>query len=90
MKVEVVFALPGREFSACVTLPDGADVAAAVEAAQATGAFEEADLSLSVAVAVFGEVVGRDRRLDDGDRVELLRPLEHDPKDARRQRAREK
>ncbi len=42
------------------------------------------------AVAIFGERVERDARLRDGDRVELLRPLLIDPKDARRRRARPK
>lgn len=41
-------------------------------------------------VAIFGERVERDARLHDGDRVELLRPLLIDPKDARRRRARHK
>ena len=41
-------------------------------------------------VAIFGERVERDARLHDGDRVELLRPLLIDPKDARRRRARPK
>jgi putative ubiquitin-RnfH superfamily antitoxin RatB of RatAB toxin-antitoxin module len=38
--------------------------------------------------AVFGERVGMDTVLDDGDRLELLQPLLVDPKEARRRRAR--
>jgi putative ubiquitin-RnfH superfamily antitoxin RatB of RatAB toxin-antitoxin module len=39
-----------------------------------------------VAYAVFGLRVDGDALLRDGDRVELLRPLLADPKEARRQR----
>jgi putative ubiquitin-RnfH superfamily antitoxin RatB of RatAB toxin-antitoxin module len=38
-------------------------------------------------VGIFGEICGRDRRLQDGDRVELYRSLIVDPKAARRARA---
>ncbi|MGO4781918.1 RnfH family protein, partial [Lysobacter sp. 2RAB21] len=37
--------------------------------------------------AVFGVKAAADTRLRDGDRVELLRALQIDPKDARRRRA---
>ena len=38
-------------------------------------------------MAVFGVRAESDAVLRDGDRVELLRPLQADPKDARRRRA---
>lgn len=41
----------------------------------------------AVAVAVFGVLAGLRDVLRDGDRVELLRPLLIDPKQARRRRA---
>lgn len=40
-------------------------------------------------VALYGKQVDRDRELEDGDRVEILRPLQQDPKDRRRSLARE-
>ena len=39
------------------------------------------------AYAVFGVKAALDKPLDEGDRVELLRPLQLDPKEARRRRA---
>jgi putative ubiquitin-RnfH superfamily antitoxin RatB of RatAB toxin-antitoxin module len=39
-------------------------------------------------VLAFGRRVSLDTPLADGDRVEILRPLAADPKEARRQRAR--
>ena len=38
-------------------------------------------------VGVFGERVAGDRLLEDGDRVEIYRTLDVDPKEARRLRA---
>jgi len=64
-------------------LPEGATVE---DALKASGWGLEA----FAGVAIFGERVERDVRLHDGDRVELLRPLLIDPKDARRLRARRK
>ena len=63
-----------------LVLPVGARVA---DALQAAGWAEDAEV---VAFAVFGQRVERETELHDGDRLELLRPLEADPKLARRQR----
>lgn len=80
MRVEVVRAWPRRHEAVTVELPLGATVSAAV----AASGF---DLERIVAYAVFGERVTSDAVLHDGDRVELLRPLQVDPKEARRLRA---
>jgi uncharacterized protein len=81
MRVEVVRAWPRRHESVTVELPPGATVSAAIAASGL-------DLDGIVAYAVFGERVAADSVLHDGDRVELLRPLQADPKEARRRRAR--
>ncbi len=47
----------------------------------------EIDLA-SIAIGIFGRVVTLDTRLRDGDRVEIYRALESDPKDRRVRRAR--
>ena len=80
MKVEVVMAWPRRFESRWLELVDGATVG---------DALERCGLRLDevVALAVHGLRVERDAVLCDGDRVELLRPLQADPKEARRRRA---
>lgn len=78
--VEVVRAWPRRHEAVRVELPAGATVA---EAVSASGM----DDGGHVAVAVFGEKVEAAQVLREGDRVELLRPLTMDPKEARRRRA---
>jgi len=66
-------------------LAPGATVADAVAASGLINRFE---LKPSVlAYAIFGQRVRAETPLADGDRVELLRPLVADPKDARRRRA---
>lgn len=80
MKVEVVRAWPRRHLSRVLDLADGATVA---EALKASG-IDDTD---AAGYAVFGERAGLDRRLREGDRVEVLGPLLADPKEARRKRA---
>ncbi|MBC7991419.1 MAG: RnfH family protein [Luteimonas sp.] len=80
MRVEVVRAWPRRHEAVSVELPEGGCVADALAAA----GFDLGGIS---GYAVFGERVPPDAVLHEGDRVELLRPLLADPKDARRRRA---
>jgi uncharacterized protein len=82
MKVEVIRAWPRRHQSVMLELPEGARVADAVEASGFS------DLSQETACAIFGVAAAGDTPLREGDRVELLRPLQMDPKEARRRRAR--
>lgn len=80
--VEVVLAWPDRVDARRLTLPEGATVADAMDAADIEGSAQ------CPAVAVHGLVAKPDQLLREGDRVELLRPLLADPKDNRRRRAR--
>lgn len=81
MRIEVIRAWPRRHESRALELPEGATVADALAATALLG--QEAP----AAVAIHGETVAMDQPLRDGDRVELLRPLLLDPKEARRRRA---
>lgn len=81
LQVEVVLAWPDRFLARTLQLPDGSTVADAVSAAALAGA------TPGMPCAVHGTVVAPTQLLHDGDRVELLRPLLADPKEARRRRA---
>ncbi len=81
MRIEVIRAWPRRHEAVSLALTDGATVADALAAAE----FPQQETY--AAVAIHGETVALDRPLRDGDRVELLRPLLLDPKEARRRRA---
>jgi putative ubiquitin-RnfH superfamily antitoxin RatB of RatAB toxin-antitoxin module len=85
--VEVAFALPDRQVLAAVELAEGATVAEAIEATGLARRFPAAKVE-SLPVGIWGRVSTRDRVLADGDRVEIYRPLQIDPREARRQLAR--
>lgn len=80
MEIEVMLALPRECRSTRLRLAAGST---AGEAAAASGL----PLEGIEGYAVFGERVRADAPLRDGDRLELLRPLLMDPKEARRRRA---
>jgi len=81
MRIEVVMAWPRRHQALVVELPEQATVAQAVEKAGLDGSGEV------TGYAIFGVNAEATATLRDGDRVELLRALQIDPKDARRRRA---
>lgn len=83
LQIEVVVAWPRRHLSRRVAVPIGAT---AGEAAAAAG-FDAATLADVTGYAVHGERVEPGGVLRDGDRLELLRALEADPKVARHARA---
>lgn len=83
LDVEVVRAWPQRHERIVVRLADGATVG---DALRASGW----PLDGISGFAVFGQRVLEVDPIHDGDRLELLRPLQVDPKDARRRRAQRK
>jgi uncharacterized protein len=87
MRVEVAYAGPEGVAIVGVELTDGASVADAIEASALVTRLGLVDAALGV--AIFGQAATRATPLRPGDRVELLRPLRADPKDARRRRARD-
>lgn len=86
--VEVVYALPERCWRVPLRLPEGATVADAIAAADLPARVPGVVVDPE-GLAVYGQAVQPATRLRDGDRVEVLRPLEADPKLARRRRAAE-
>jgi hypothetical protein len=79
IKVEVVLALPERQTLRRVLLPEGSTVADALAASGLEGAQGH--------VGIYGKIARMTTALHDGDRVEIYRPLQADPKDLRRARA---
>ena len=85
MNVQVAYVGPEGSFLVNVELSEGASVADALGASGLVtrfGLFEAA-----LAYAIHGQRAERNTPLRNGDRVELLRALVADPKDARRKRA---
>ena len=80
LTVEVVYALPEHQQVLTLALEEGATALDALRAAGIDAPF--------AALARYGHRIEPQTRLRDGDRVELLRPLVADPREARRRRAR--
>lgn len=87
LRVSVIFAEPGRAFSAEFELPEGSTVADAIERSGIRTARPGIEIR-DDRVGVFARTMPMSTRLRDGDRVEIYRPLRIDPKEARRRRAR--
>ena len=86
MRVEVVYALASAQD--CVALEIG-EGAVARQAVAASGLLERHELvAAQLELGIFGRKVSPECPLHEGDRVEILRPLAIDPKEARRRRAR--
>jgi len=86
LRVELVHAWPDRCWRLPLSLPAGARVGDAMDAASAALAGVGLELE-GLGLAVFGRSVGRATPLHDGDRIELLRPLQASPMQARASRA---
>ncbi len=84
--VEVVYALPTQQFIEKVELPIGSTVIDAIISSSLSKKYPEITMP-SANVGIFGKVCAADQVLNMADRVEIYRPLIHDPKEARRQRA---
>jgi len=87
ISVEVAFATPHKQVIAAVTVATDDTVRKAINASGILDQFPEIDL-LKMSVGVFGKVCKLDRSLEQGERVEIYRPLLQSPMDARRNRAR--
>jgi uncharacterized protein len=86
----VAYATPARQYLWSVELPLAATIAEALAAARRR-AQAEGDQGApvpwdSAPVGVFGEPRSRTDGFSDGDRIELYRPLQKDPRQRRRER----
>lgn len=87
LRVEVVYALADVQHVVGLVLPVDATVTDALDRARGLPEFMDIDID-NATVGVFGTVVtDRNQRLNEGDRVEIYRPLIVDPMTARRLRA---
>jgi len=84
--VEVVYALPEKQYLHKVSLEEGATVEQAIVASGLMRLRPEIDLT-SNKVGIWSRAVKLQDAVHDGDRVEIYRPLIADPKALRRQRA---
>ena len=88
MKVEVCYALPDRQKIVSLEVEEGTTVLQAVKQSGIDQLFPDVDIDSSK-MGVFGKAVPKPAEavLNEGDRVEIYRPLIADPKEVRKTRA---
>jgi putative ubiquitin-RnfH superfamily antitoxin RatB of RatAB toxin-antitoxin module len=84
--VEVVYALPEKQYLRKVTLSEGATLEDAIVASGLLELRPDIDLKKNK-VGIYSRAAKLRDTVQDGDRVEIYRPLIADPKELRRQRA---
>ena len=84
--VEVAYAEADKQVIVSLQVPVGTSAGEAVRRSGLAEQFPDMD-SNTAAIGVFGIPVSPCAPLAQGDRVEIYRPLQVDPKEARRQRA---
>ncbi|MED5596366.1 RnfH family protein [Janthinobacterium sp. P210006] len=86
IQVQVCHALPDSSFLRTLTVPAGTTIEQAVAQSGLLQAIPGIDLAINM-VGIYGKKKTPDTVLHEHDRVEVYRPLQADPKEARRRRA---
>ena len=86
LKVEVCYAKPEAQAMVALTVPAGTTALQADQQSGLTSRYPEIDLTRQP-LGIRGKRVEPGRVLEEGDRVEILRPLTADPKETRRRLA---
>lgn len=88
LNIQVIYATLESQEPIDLRVSENATLSQALEAAQLSDRYPELR-GQELVVGIFGEVIHDPSTypLEEGDRIEIYRPLKRDPKDARRQRA---
>ena len=88
MRVEIVHASVAGVTRLSIEVPEGATLRQALVLSGLLERHPEIDAGMIASAAVHGERRDPDAPVEEGDRIELCRPLQVDPKEARRRRGR--
>ncbi|CAG7857862.1 hypothetical protein MCAMS1_02838 [biofilm metagenome] len=86
VEIEVAYAKPEEQVIVNLTVPKNTTVEQAIQLSGLLSRFPEINPS-TLKAGIFSLICKPDQLLRNGDRVEIYRPLIHDPKVARRIRA---
>ncbi|WP_265455044.1 RnfH family protein [Aeromonas salmonicida] len=86
LNIEVVYALPERQTVQRIRVAPETSVLAAIEQSGIVQKHPEIDLSVNK-FGIYSRPVKGSELLQDGDRIEIYRPLIADPKEMRKKRA---
>lgn len=88
IEVEVAYALPEQQFVIPVTVKADVTIEQVIQQSGILQKRREIDLAVN-RVGIFGRMMKLTDTVNDGDRIEIYRPLKADPKEIRRRRAAE-
>jgi putative ubiquitin-RnfH superfamily antitoxin RatB of RatAB toxin-antitoxin module len=83
MKIGIAYALPHRQVWYDMDLPEGSTIKDAIERSGILKQFPDIDLAKQK-VGIYNKLSKLDALLQEGDRVEIYRPILCDPKTVRR------
>lgn len=86
ISIEVAFAMPDKQWLRALTIPATKIAGAAIDECGVREAFPGFDFD-ACEIGVWGHEIKRSALLRDGDRIEIYRALELDPREARRRLA---
>lgn len=86
LRISVAYALPEEQHIVSLLLPVGSRVEEAVARSGLLQRFTEI-AARPLQCAIFSRMVAGSEVLQEGDRIEILRPLQLDPKEQRRREA---
>ncbi len=86
IQVEIVFATADEQLLCALTVPSESTITDVIEISALAEQFPDHDLG-EMQVGVWGHPADRRQMVRGGDRIEIYRPLEMDPREARRQLA---
>jgi len=86
INIEVAYVSKDQQFLKALQVPVGTSLSQALGLSGLLVEFPELEVE-GLSVGIFGKKAALDQTVKDGDRVEVYRPLEIDPKEARRARA---
>lgn len=88
IRVEIAYATPTTQYKEQITVPTGSTAQQVIERSSVLKKFTEIKLSQN-RIGIYGNLIELDAIVDDGDRLEIYRPLRADPKEVRRRLAKE-
>jgi len=86
IQVEIVFATADEQLLCALTVPSESTITDVIEISALAEQFPDHDLG-EMQVGVWGHPANRRQMVRGGDRIEIYRPLEMNPREARRQLA---
>ncbi|PKH05232.1 RnfH family protein [Moritella sp. Urea-trap-13] len=86
INVEVIYALPKEQITFKVSVEQGATALQVIEASGILIKYPEIEFTVNK-IGIYSRLIKLDTVVEDGERVEIYRPLTADPKEMRKRRA---